>query len=79
METDTLLQTRHISLACPLTADLRQTDLVMIKRGRELRRLVNQPHRALPWPRRALIYTAELAAYDAQSQAELKMTKEGQM
>lgn len=79
METDALLQMQHVSLACPLTADLRQTDLAMIKRGRELGQLVNQPHRMLPWPRRSLIYTVELVAFDAQSQADLKMSKEGQI
>lgn len=75
MEAVALLQERHVSLACPMTADLRQTDLAMIKRGRERRRLVNQPPRTLPGPRRSLIYTVELAPFDAQSQAEPKMTK----
>lgn len=45
--TDAPLQ-EQVFLACPLTDDLRQTDLAMIKRGRELKRPVNQPHRTLP-------------------------------
>lgn len=79
MESDAPLRKQRVSLACPLTADLRQTDLAMIKRGRELRRLINQVRRTLPGPSRSLIYAMELASLDGQSWTDLLLTHEGQI
>lgn len=70
---------QHVFLACPLTADLRQTDLAMIERGREFKRLINQAHRRTPGTGRPVIYTVKLAPFGGQSQVDRKITKEGQI